>query len=337
MSRDTVVCVRLVIGFCSALVAAGCDGGDMSIGQATPAPDAGSSAVDAGGTPMATPDAGGLPARLPETGHTYRLMHGRGDDKGKDMAVGALLAALGTADVVCLGEEHDAPDAHAVQHLLFDQIATAAGTARKLAVGMEMFQVPYQQPLDDFSARKIDEATMLLQTQWKTRWGYDFGFYRPVVSRVIAAGGTVRALNAPDELIKQIDIFGLDGLSPLDKTMLPELDLSNAAHKAWFLATAAAIPQHAGVLVENLYAAQVVRDETMADTAFKWLSTQPAPRQLAILAGNGHCIDLAVPARIRRRGLTTSVLSVHPVPDTPDDVQATLEEGLSDVLVIYGL
>jgi uncharacterized iron-regulated protein len=302
---------------------AGCDGAAMT-----------AAAPDAGG---AAPDAGSLPPTLPTTGHTYRLVHGRGDARGNDLPVGELLAQLASADVVCLGEEHDAADAHAVQQLLFDGLAQAAPATRRLAVGMEMFQVPFQSALDDFSAGKIDEQTMLTRTEWQKRWGYDFAFYRPVVDRVITAGGTVRALNATDELIKQVDIFGLEGLAPSDRAMLPDLDLTNAAHKAWFMASADAIPAHAGVKVENLYEAQVVRDETMADTAWRWLAGQaPSPRQLAIVAGNGHCIDLAIPARIRRRGSAT-VLSIHPIPDRPADLAATLAEGMSDVLVLYGV
>jgi uncharacterized iron-regulated protein len=277
-----------------------------------------------------------LPSTLPNTGHTYRLVHGRGDAQGKELPASELLAQLASADVVCLGEQHDAPDAHAVQQLLFDRLADTAAPMLRLAVGMEMFQVPFQPTVDDFAAGKIDEPTLLARTQWQTRWGYDFGFYRPVVGRVIAAGGTVRALNATDELVKQVDIFGIDGLSPSDRAMLPDLDLTNAAHRAWFMSTADAIPAHAGVKVDNLYEAQVVRDETMADTAWKWLASQaPNRRQLAILAGDGHCIDLAVPARIRRRGPAT-VLSIHPVADLPEKLAAALAEGMSDVLVLYG-
>jgi uncharacterized iron-regulated protein len=322
-SRASVVFGRLLLCGCL-LGAAGCDGGESGMAAA---PDAGAPATDAGS----------LPPTLPTTGHSYRLVHGRGDAKGKEMATGDLLAQLATADVVCLGEEHVSPDAHAVQQMLVDHLVAAAPPGRRMALGMEMFQVPFQPALDDFSAGKIDEATMLVRTQWQTRWGYDFGFYRPAVERMIGAGGTVRALNATDELVKQVDIFGLDGLSAADRAMLPDLDLDDAAHKAWFMATADAIPAHAGVKVENLYQAQVVRDETMADTAARWLTTQPpGPRQLAIIAGNGHCIDLAVPARIRRR-TPVVVLSVHPVADTPADLANVLQEGMSDVLVMYGL
>jgi hypothetical protein len=87
------------------------------------------------------------------------------------------------------------------------------------------------------------------------------------------------------------------------------------------------------VAIDTSYAAQVVRDETMAETAWSWLSAQAAsPRQLAIAAGNGHCIDLAIPARLRRRG-ARKVVIVRPL--TEDALADTLAEALSDVLVIF--
>jgi hypothetical protein len=130
-------------------------------------------------------------------------------------------------------------------------------------------------------------------------------------------------------------VVGINGLTMAEKALLPELDLTSAEHRAWFLRTASSIPAHGGVTLDNLYAAQVVRDETMADTAWRWLQAQsPAPRQLAIVAGNGHCMDLAVPARMRRRG-ARKVLIIHPVLDDPTELDDALGEGYSDVLVVF--
>jgi uncharacterized iron-regulated protein len=203
-------------------------------------------------------------------------------------------------------------------------------------MGMEMFQVPFQGVLDSYSAGTIDEATMLVRTEWATRWGFDFGWYRPLVARLQEAQGALLALNARDELAKRIDVVGLQGLSTAEKAQLPELDLTSAAHRAWFERTTSGIGAHGGVSLDNLYAAQVVRDETMAQTAWAWLGAgDSARRQLAIIAGNGHCIDLAIPMRLRRRG-AHKVLIVNSVVDQSAEVDATVAEGLSDVLVVYG-
>ncbi len=51
---------------------------------------------------------------------------------------------------------------------------------------------------------------------------------------------------------------------------------------------------------ENMYAAQVIWDETMAEGASAWLA-DPEPRQIMVVAGNGHCHKSAVPRRVARR------------------------------------
>ncbi|MCP4446661.1 MAG: ChaN family lipoprotein [Myxococcales bacterium] len=66
--------------------------------------------------------------------------------------------------------------------------------------------------------------------------------------------------------------------------------------------------------IDQIYPVQVLWDETMADTAAKWLLAQ-AGRRIVILAGHGHCRESAIIRRMRRRGIT-SVISVRPVVDT---------------------
>jgi uncharacterized iron-regulated protein len=306
-----------------AMAAAGCDGSSMATGPGMPAPDGGGGSPPAGGT-------------LPVTNHAYRLMRGRGEAKGAAMRPSELLMEMGDADAVCLGEKHDDPDAHAAQLMVLDQmIGLAAMTGRRLAMGMEMFQVSFQPLLDQYTAGTIDEATMLARSEWDQRWGIDYALYRPLVDHTIADKRSIRALNASDELAKRIDVVGLSGLTMAEKAMLPELDLTSAEHRAWFLRSISGISAHGGVALDNLYAAQVVRDETMADTAWRWLQAQaPAPRQLAIVAGHGHCMDLAIPARMRRRG-ARKVLIIHPVLDDPTELAAVLDENYSDVLVVF--
>jgi uncharacterized iron-regulated protein len=290
---------------------------------------------------MPAPDAGAAPSgyvgNLPNTGHQYRLLRARGAGKGTALTLDTLVAELSDADAVCLGEEHPDPDAHAVQLLVLDRFATQAVAAgRRVALGMEMFQLPFQGVLDDYTAGVIDEPTMLARSQWQQRWGLDYALYRPLVDRLRQAMGSLRALNARDEIVKRVAQVGIGGLTDAERAQIPELDLTNAQHKAWFVATVFGVGHPAaGSSVDNLYAAQVVRDETMAEAAWFWLTAQdPNPRQIAIAAGNGHCIDLAVPARLRRRG-AHKVVIVRPVPEDAAQIAAGLAEELTDVLIVY--
>ena len=62
---------------------------------------------------------------------------------------------------------------------------------------------------------------------------------------------------------------------------------------------------HPGVDADSLeryYAAQVVWDETMAESAAHWLSEHAPVRRLLIVAGQAHCQHSAIPSRLERRG-----------------------------------
>jgi uncharacterized iron-regulated protein len=63
---------------------------------------------------------------------------------------------------------------------------------------------------------------------------------------------------------------------------------------------------HPGVDAENLerfYAAQVVWDETMAESASRWLAAHAPVRRLLVVAGQAHCQRSAIPNRLERRGV----------------------------------
>lgn len=87
-----------------------------------------------------------------------------------------------------------------------------------------------------------------------------------------------------------------------------------AAHAAGSEEQSEAAEEPAGDFIDQIYPVQVLWDETMADTAAKWLLAQ-ADRRLVIIAGHGHCHESAIIRRMRRRGIT-SVISVRPVVDT---------------------
>jgi uncharacterized iron-regulated protein len=252
----------------------------------------------------------------------FRALRARG---GAEVPLPEFLAELSLARAVCLGESHDNPHHHWLQREIVEHLALRA----VFALGLEMIQRPFQGVLDDYAAGRVDPQAFLSRTGWHERWGYDFALYRPI----LAAAGKHRllALNAPRELVHKIAQAGLEGLSPVERAALPELDLNDAAHHAFF---AEAMKEHQGMgKLDNYYAAQVVWDETMANTAAAWLLTH-AEGTMAILAGTGHCMDRAIPARMRRRGIA-QVLSVLPIiDDGKGNVAAALARPEHDFLVV---
>jgi uncharacterized iron-regulated protein len=221
---------------------------------------------------------------------------------------------LAKSRAICFGETHDSPAHHYAEERALEELARREAAAQHpLAVGFEMFQRPYQAALSGFVAGTLPEAQFLSESQYKERWGFDFALYRPLLETAREYKLTALALNAPKELTRKIGHSGLDSLDAAEKSELPQLDLDNADHKAYFDAAMAEHPMPpGGPAVANMYAAQVVWDETMANTAADWLRQAGNDARLIVFAGAGHCHKTAIPGRITRR-LELPVLSVSPV------------------------
>lgn len=236
---------------------------------------------------------------------------------GTEASLEALLDDAAEADGVCVGEQHDDPTHHRLQHAILEGVVARAPEA-EWAVGFEMFQRPAQPALDAFRRGDIDAATLKRVSHWDERWGFGFEMYRPLLQTGHDQGLGLLALNAPRELTRAIAREGIEGLSVEARASLPELDLANAAHRRFFFtAMGFGDPDsphgghgggHGGMNPEHFYAAQVTWDETMAESAAGWL--QGPRRKVVIVAGNGHCHRVAIPDRVQRRRPDRRVLSV---------------------------
>jgi uncharacterized iron-regulated protein len=263
----------------------------------------------------------GGPMDIRKAALPYRVLKARG---GAEVPVDAFFAELASAEAVCVGESHKNPHHHWLQLEVLERLsADAQQSSRALALGMEMFQRPFQGVLDDFAAGTIDESALLARTGWEERWGYDWGFYQPMVALAVAAKHPVLALNAPAELTRKVGQNGLGALSPDEKKQLPDLVLDDEEHRAWFQQATQGHGGAADDSFDNFYSAQVIWDETMADTAWRWLSGQNGARQIVILAGNGHCMEAAIPRRLARRG-AKKVVSIQAVMDDGGSAVADL-------------
>jgi uncharacterized iron-regulated protein len=234
----------------------------------------------------------------------------RGDEK---LMEPALWQALAKERVICFGEQHDDPAHHFAQRRALEELAArSAAENRVLAAGFEMFQKPYQAALSGFVAGTLPEAQFLIESEYRDRWGFDFALYRPLLETARDNNLEVLALNTPRELTRKVGRTGIESLDAGERNQLPELDLTNVEHKAYFDAAMSGHPMPPDRKPENTYAAQVLWDETMAETAAAWLSRSGQNSQLILFAGSGHCHEAAIPARITRR-VQLPVLSVVPV------------------------
>ena len=281
---------------------------------------------------------------------------------GHQVDAAGFWTTLATERAVCVGEEHPNPHHHWVQLEVIKHLAAVP----HLALGMEMFQRPFQGVLDDFAAGHIDAAALRSRAGWEDRWGYDWNLYGPTIAAVVAAKGTLIALNAPKELTKKVVHHGLEALTPEEHAQVPELNLKDPAHRAWFdalmedmgctaahssgpapAASPVASPHHtdgdggeaaapAMPSADAIYTVQVIWDETMADTSAKWLAANPQGH-LVILAGNGHCHDSAIVNRIKRRGIANVVSLRTVIDDGEGGVAEALAKPVNDFLVVLTL
>src|SRR5258706_9375550 len=285
----------------------------------------------------------------------YTILDAR---SGHQIDTAAFWDKLATERAVCVGEEHKNPHHHWVEPEVTRHLMKKGTHA---ALGMEMFQRPFQGVLDDYAARRIDERALRSRAGWEDRWGYDYSFYGPTIAVAVDAHAALVALNAAKELTKKVAHHGIDGLAPDEKAQVPELDLTDATHRAWFEALmdemgggdqphnphgkapdASAPPPESPhgdadmPSADNVYTVQVIWDETMADTAAKWLDANK-DGHIVILAGSGHCHDSAIVRRMKRRGITDVVSLRSVIDDGQDGVAEALAKPMNDFLVVLDL
>lgn len=210
----------------------------------------------------------------------------------------ALLDQIQTSRVVMVGETHDRYDHH------LNQLAVIRGLHERgipLAIGMEYFQRPFQQHLDDFSAGHIDEARLLERTEWHQRWRFDVRLYRDILSYAQRHRLPLVALNAATETVSAVSNGGIESLDAEHRAFFPpRIELATGAYRRQLqqvFALHGAMPR---ARMDRFLEVQYVWDHTMARTAGDYLTANP-DRTLVLLAGSGHLLhDDAIPQRLRR-------------------------------------
>ncbi|HTQ08502.1 MAG TPA: ChaN family lipoprotein [Fimbriimonadaceae bacterium] len=231
---------------------------------------------------------------------------------------------------VFLGENHATMD-H--QQMEAEVIAALVGAGRHVAVGMEMYQRPMQPWLDQWSAGTISESDFLVKSDWKGQWGYDFAFYRPVFQVIRDNGLPLVGLNIPRAWVHDVATQGFAGLPDEAKAQLPaDMDLGNKDHRSIFEALMGGHPG-GGPSMDNMYAAQVLWDESMSDTAIKYLAATPKdPKAVfVVVAGAGHLeYKQGINWRIAKRKAGDGVTVIMMQSDDP----APVSRGIGDFVYV---
>ncbi len=220
---------------------------------------------------------------------------------------------------VYLGEEHGDALHHQKQA---DIIRALVADGRHVVVGMEQFTRPAQPSLAGWTLGWYTEDEFIQKSDWKHQWGMDYSLYKPIFDAAKELQLPIVALNIPRDWVHAVGQKGLSGLTDEQKAQLPnEIDLNNATHKQVFLAM---IGGHPMTGMDNMYAAQVLWDVAMSDTAVKYMTDHPSPKEvMVVIAGSGHVMyKQGINWRVRNRAGDDGITVVMGQNDKARDVSA---------------
>lgn len=218
-------------------------------------------------------------------------------DLRNDAELDELSTLLSDKRAVFIGEIHDRAQHHQNQLRI---IKSLHARHPDLAIGVEYFQQPFQRYLDDYIAGRIDEKQMLAGTEYYKRWQIDFRLLQPILDFARQNRIPVLALNIPEEIHNKVFNRGMQGLSADERAQIPfELQPASENYRQRLKAIFDSHPQ--GNDFENFVEGQLLWDESMADTAARYLASHPQSR-IVILAGLGHMMyGDGIPRRVNLR------------------------------------
>jgi uncharacterized iron-regulated protein len=126
------------------------------------------------------------------------------------------MEAVGQADVVFIGENHDDPVAHYLQLEFLKAAQEHFGkNGRNIALSMEMFERDVQIVLDEYLKDLISEQHFLSSSRAWNNYKTD---YRPLIEFAKENKLVVIAANAPRRYVNRVSRLGRDSLNELSPT-----------------------------------------------------------------------------------------------------------------------
>ncbi|MBW1851792.1 MAG: ChaN family lipoprotein [Deltaproteobacteria bacterium] len=238
-------------------------------------------------------------------------------------ALETIYPKLARSRVIYVGEQHNR-FAHHMNQLQIIKKLNEQGI--KIAVGMEMFQRPYQQAVDDYMSGQIDERTFLQRTKYFSKWRHDYNLYKPIIDYLKEQRIPLVALNIEGDISRRVAREGIHGLSDEEKKQLPsELAFFNEQYQRDLMKVYLQHPEQNGTKnFDYFLQAQILWDESMAESAQAYLVKNP-DQKLVILAGNGHIRHrYGIPLRLYRRNQEPFTVIVQ------DD---EIEKGIADYVL----
>jgi uncharacterized iron-regulated protein len=256
---------------------------------------------------------------------------------GRPVALEPWLAALASADVIYLGEEHrNRSHVDAALKILHALVLNG----RRPAVAMEMFGWDGQEALDRYlSSSPPPRDRFLQESRWEEGWGGPFEDYEPLVNFAREHRLPLLALNPPRPLVRLVATQGLWHAKKDERMaqwgMRDETLADDAAYRSVVLDQLRRC--HAELTDDayrRMYDASLFRDEGMAKIIAE--QVRRAGPVLAYMGGGHIQYRLPVPNRVARRlgaarsvSETTIYLAAYE-PNRPEAIRQLLQDAIAD-------
>ncbi len=222
-------------------------------------------------------------------------------------------------EIVYVGEVHDRFAHHRVQ---LEVIRALRKAGKKVAIGMEMFQRPFQSAIDDFINGVIGEREFLKKSEYFKRWGFDYRLYREILLFAREYRIPVIALNMRKEIVSKVSKEGLNALTEEELAEIPpDMDLTDSVYRDRLRQFFEGHQEKGERNFDFFYEAQVLWDESMAHNLDRFVREHP-DYQVVVLAGVGH---LAFGSGIPRRAHRLNEKGYSLILNT-DDVESSIAD-----------
>jgi uncharacterized iron-regulated protein len=196
---------------------------------------------------------------------------------GKDITLQNMAKELANYDIIFFGEFHDNTTIHNLQKDLLPLI----DGKKELILSFEMFERDVQPVLDSYLTGKITETTFLENSR---PWGNYDPDYKPLIEYAKSHNLKAVAANVPRRYAGKMARLGLDFLDELEPEEMAWIAKSitapdDAYKKAFFTTMDTGSDTHgmmtAQTDLENMYRAQCLKDDTMAESIVMAIQANP--------------------------------------------------------------
>ena len=226
---------------------------------------------------------------LPVFGQEYKII----DTKtNKEIKLKEMAERLSDYDVIFFGEYHDNRILHSLE---FELLKMFYANNKNMIVSMEMFERDVQPVLDQFLNDEISEEDFLANSR---PWPNYETNYKPLIEFAQENELTVIAANIPRRYANMISKQGLNALDSLSveekKFITKEHIVFADEYKTRFMQTMKSNMEHSSKMpkgmmmnLDLIYAAQCIKDDTMAESILKYHRILPR-RKVIHFNGDFH-------------------------------------------------